>query len=184
MKNYQVDQNQINDYLISLEKRKNKVLLVAFVVLISVLLFSVISTDKLLSFFPISMAFFSIILMSALYFAFVRMYAKQKLQIESLFIGKYELDETSLKFLAPAPLARDFRFDEVAVIHKRPYGTIIIKGDSWTRMNYLRVTWGMYKSRNPYQFDSDNVIFIPNITSNYIEMIESIKQSAKNALKL
>jgi hypothetical protein len=183
MKIYQVDQSQINDYLQGMDKSQKKRLLVSTIPASLILVFlqsSSFDRHSLYSIFLFSILVISVIL---LYYILVRTLAKQKQQIESLLIGKYSLDENSLKFLAPDSLARDFRFEEIAITHKKAFGTMVIKGDSTTKDYYIRTLWGRNFSRKQFQIDAVNVIFIPNITSDYPELVEEINRAAKNALK-
>jgi hypothetical protein len=66
---------------------------------------------------------------------------------------------------------KKFMFSEIAVVDKQKFGTTIVKGNRWTKIDYYRP-----KKFSPYQIDSENVIFIPSITTNYTELVETIVQ--------
>lgn len=70
--------------------------------------------------------------------------------------------------------ARQFSFSEIAVVHKQKFGTMVVKGNRWTKINYFRP-----KKFSPYDIDSANIIFIPSITTNYLELVETIVQKQR-----
>jgi len=76
---------------------------------------------------------------------------------------------------------RTFSFSEIVVIDKRKFGTTIVKGNVWTKIDYYRPT-------TPYQLDHPKLIFVPCITTNYPELIERLReqtawQQQRNAIK-
>ena len=73
----------------------------------------------------------------------------------------------------PNQVEKDFKFSEIAVAHKTKFGTTIIKGNWMTKINYYR------PKKTPYQLDDPNLIFVPIITTNYAELIETIKQGRR-----
>ena len=92
--------------------------------------------------------------------------------------GQYFVDNSTLKFVTPDDQIKQFQLDKIAVVHKTHSGTVLVKGDKWTKLNYIR------PKRSGYQIDDPNVIFIPTITSNYTSLISVIKQTAMNSMKL
>ena len=71
---------------------------------------------------------------------------------------------------------REIHFSNIAVIHKKRFETIIVKG------NWLKKLFYFLPKRNyPNDFNTPNLIFIPNITTNYSELIETI-QAKKNSI--
>src|ERR1700734_266597 len=108
MKYYQVDPSLRVDYLQNFSKRKNQSVRFTGFLLFSLMLLFGILTYRELPFFAISLFFVTITMVTVAYFAYGRMYANQKEQLESLLNGKYAIDDYSLKFLAPDPLAREF----------------------------------------------------------------------------
>jgi hypothetical protein len=70
-------------------------------------------------------------------------------------------------------IERHFKFSEIAVVNKMKFGTTIVKGNWLTVINYYR------PKRTPYQPDDPTLIFIPSITTNYAELIQTIKQARR-----
>jgi hypothetical protein len=69
---------------------------------------------------------------------------------------------------------RDFKFTEIAVIKKMKLGTTIVKGNLLTKIDFYRP-----KRVSPYQLGDPTTIFIPNITTNYSELIDNIRQAKR-----
>jgi hypothetical protein len=90
--------------------------------------------------------------------------------------ASYVIERDLLSQQTPGNKAKHFKFNEIAVIHEKSYGTLIVKGGKLTKLNYYRP-----KRNNPYPVDSANVIFVPTITTNYSGLIERIKQLTKAA---
>jgi hypothetical protein len=65
---------------------------------------------------------------------------------------------------------KSFKFTEIAVVNKRKFGTTLVKGNWLTKVNYYR------PKRTTYRLGSEQVIYIPEITTNYSELVDIIKQ--------
>jgi magnesium-transporting ATPase (P-type) len=74
---------------------------------------------------------------------------------------------------------RIISFEEIAVVDKRFFGLVVIKGGGWTKINYLKPS-----RQAKYNLESDTTIFIPSITSNFTTLVTLVKQLAMNAVKL
>ncbi len=173
MTKYQVDEFQVDEYL----KKWNKRRLIIYVLVISVILpiTSLITYQETnTSTFLLYLLIMSVIIVVAFYFSLK--YANS--QIRQLTGGQYFIDDSIIKFQGSEKSDRKFNLDEIAVIHKRYSGTIIIKGNIWTKINYLR------PKKSFYQVNHYNVIFIPTITTNYSELVNQVKKAAANAMKL
>lgn len=73
-----------------------------------------------------------------------------------------------------------FAFKEIVVVHNIPEGLLLIRGDKWTKLDYLRPR----KGDGSYGILSDKTIFIPSITENYNTIAETVMHLASNATKL
>jgi hypothetical protein len=173
MNKYQVDKDQMHDYLKSLDKRRTTVFVIVTLVVLSMQTFIAYNIDKDFPFWVIIIA--TVVISVAFYFG-LRL-ANDKLK--QLSNGQYYIDNSLLKFEGSDSLKREFRLDEIAVIHKKYSGTLILKGNGWTKFNYIRP-----KRTNSYQLGGLDIIFVPTITTNYIDLVDAIKQTSKNAMKL
>jgi len=72
---------------------------------------------------------------------------------------------------------KEFKYSDIVVINRVMLGTNIVKGNWLTKVDYYR------PKKFGYQPDDINLIFIPNITTNYAELITKIKE-AKQANKV
>jgi hypothetical protein len=94
--------------------------------------------------------------------------------------GQYFIDHSSLKFESiDNEFSRDFKLDEIAVIHPTKLGTTIARGDNETKFDYSTP-----KRRGSFAVGKPDVIFIPTITTNYSELIDKIIESSPNAKKI
>ena len=172
MSKYQVDEILMDEYL----KKWNKRRLIVYVLVISVILtltLSITYQNSNSSTFLMYLLLMSVIIVVAFYFSLK--YANS--QIRQLTGGQYFIDDSLIRVQGTEKSDREFNLNEIAVIHKKYSGTIIIKGNIWTKINYLR------PKKSFYQVNHYNVIFIPTITTNYIELVDRVKKSAANAMK-
>jgi hypothetical protein len=100
-------------------------------------------------------------------------------KLKQLAGGHYFIDNSVLKFESLTGLTRAFKLEEIVVIHKKYAGAMVVKGNSWTKLNYIRPKRG-----NSYQLGGSNTIFIPTITTNYTDLIGKINHAAPNVMKL
>jgi hypothetical protein len=170
---YKVENNLMDDYLTSLDRRRTFVFAVVTLIVLSIQVFIVYNLD---SYFPFWI-FIIVTAIIAIAFYFSLRLVNDKLK--QLAGGQYFLNNSSVKFLTVDNLTREFNLDDIAVIDKKYSGTLIVKGNSWTKFNYIRP-----KRTNSYQIGELDIIFIPTITSNYAELVEKLKQRTKNAMKL
>jgi hypothetical protein len=164
---YKVDRKQMDEYLknrfISVSITASILVVIAF----SMLTFILIkrnAPDGLWSFL------FSVpIIISAFVFGLKRWNNKLRDLAETEFI----LTTTGLTQKTPHQAEKNFEFKEIAVLDKKKFGTTIIKGNWWTKIDYYR------PKKSPYQLDDPKLIFIPSITTNYSELIETLKQTKR-----
>jgi hypothetical protein len=162
---YKVDGKQIDKYL---KKRSIYVSITsALIVLVVISNFTFIlikqnAPNGLWSFL------FSIpVIIGAFVYGTIRWNNKLRGLAETEFI----LTTTSLTQKIPNQAEKIFSFPEIAVLDKKKFGTTIIKGNWWTKIDY-------YRPKNiAYQVDDPKVIFIPSITTNYSELISILKQA-------
>lgn len=173
MTKYQVDKNQMDDYIKSLDKHRTTVFAIVTLVVLLLQTFIAFNLDRDFPFWVFIIA--TVVILIAFYLG-LRL-ANDKLK--QLSNGQFFIDNSSLKLEGVDSLTREFKLDEIAVIHKKYSGTLIVKGNGWTKFNYIRP-----KRTNSYQIGGLNIIFIPTITSGYSDLVEIIKQTAKNAMKL
>ncbi|HET6225659.1 MAG TPA: hypothetical protein VFF27_05225 [Bacteroidia bacterium] len=99
-------------------------------------------------------------------------------KLEQLAKANYYIEECSIKFQNGDQMIA-FNMNEIAVFHQKHSGTYIVKGDGWTKINYI------FPKRNPrYRIGNADTIFIPTITSNYDELTNHIYAEARNAFKI
>lgn len=170
---YQVDKNQIDSYIHNIDKRRIAVFAILTLVILSMQAWIAYSLNNTFPFWLVIII--TVIVLSAIYLG-LRL-ANDKLK--KLSNGQYFIDNTSLKFEDAEGLIREFNFTEIAIIHKKYSGTLVVKDSGLTKLNYF-----FPKRTNPYQPGEPNIIFIPAITSNYADLIKTIKQAAPNAIQL
>lgn len=173
MTTYHVDKNQIDNYIKSLDKRRTSVFVVVTLVVLSMQTFIAYNLDSDFPFWVLIIA--TVVIAVAFYFSL--RHANDTLR--QFADGQFYIDNSVLKFITTNSLTRQFNLDEIAVIHKKYSGTIVVKGNGWTKFNYIRP-----KRTNSYQAGGLDVIFIPTITSNYTDLVDTIRQTAINAMKL
>ncbi len=172
MTTYCVDKSLMEDYIKSLDKRRAIVFIIMILVAFLLQGFIAYNLDNDFPFWVIIIA--AVVIAVAFYFS-LRLANDQLKQLSG---GSFYLDKSILKFIAADNLIRQFNLDEIAVIHKKYSGTMVVKGNGWTKFNYIR------PKKSAYQVMQHNVIFIPTITSNYVDLVDKIEQTAKNAMKL
>jgi hypothetical protein len=84
---------------------------------------------------------------------------------------EFVLTAESIIQVSPDHAVKKFKFSEIAVINKQKFGTVLVKGSLFTKVDYYRP-----KRINPYQLGDPTTIFIPTITTNYSELIAAIRQ--------
>jgi hypothetical protein len=173
MTKYQVDKDKMDDYIKSLDKRRTIVFGIVTLIVISIQTFIGYSIDNDFPFWVLIIA--TIIISVAFYFGLKL--ANDKLK--QLSSGQYFIDNTLLRFVGADSLTREFKLDEIAVVHRKYSGTLIVKGNGWTKFNYIRP-----KRTNSYQLGGLDIIFIPTITSNYPDLVDTVKRTTPNAIKL
>lgn len=169
---YQVDKEQMDDYIKSFDKRRTTVFVIVTVAILSVQSFIAYNLDNDFPFWLI------VVVTVAISLAFYIGLRLANDRFKQLSNGQFFIDNSSLRFEGVDSLTRNFKLDEIAVIHTKYSGTMILKGNGWTKFNYIR------PKRAAYQPGDQDVIFIPTITSNYNELVNAIKQATKNAMKL
>jgi hypothetical protein len=94
-------------------------------------------------------------------------------KLRDLADTEFILTTTSLIQKSPKQTEKNFDFVEIAVLDKKKFGTTIIKGNWWTKIDYYR------PKKSSYQLDDPKRIFIPSITTNYSELIDTLKQAKR-----
>ena len=173
MKKYQVDNDKMKNYIKSLDKHRIFVFVIVTLIILTMQFIIAYKLDNEFPFWLIIIA--TVIISVAFYFGLNQVNDKLK-QTSN---GQYFIDHQTLKFETIDSLTREFKLEEIAVIHKKYSGTMIVKGNVWTKFNYFRP-----KKTSLYQIGGLDIIFIPTITSNYTDLVDNIKQAAPNAMKL
>ena len=94
-------------------------------------------------------------------------------KLRNLAGTEFILTDNSLVQRSPNQTEKDFNLNEIAVVDKKKFGTTIIKGDWLAKVDYYR------PKKSSYHLDDPKLIFIPSITTNYVELIETIKRSRR-----
>ncbi len=173
MTTFRIDKNLMDDYINSLDKRRTIVFVIATLVVLSIQAFIAYNIDSDFPFWVLIVA--TAVIAVAFYFS-LRL---SNDTLRQLADGQFYIDNSVLKFVATDSLTRQFNLDQIAVIHKKYSGTIVVKGNGWTKFNYIRP-----KRTNFYQVGGLDVIFIPTITSNYSDLLDTVMQTSKNAIRL
>jgi hypothetical protein len=165
---YQVDGHKMDAYL---KKRSVSVLkacsfVVAFIsIIITVYLYKINAIRGASSFlFSIPLVIYATILGVRKWNQKLRNYSNTEFLLTANGISQRALGKVE----------RDFKFSDIAVINKMKFGTTIVRGN-WT-------TWFHYYGPRsvPYRLGNPDVIFIPSITSNYSELITTIKRARQS----
>ncbi len=164
---YQVDGQQMDEYLKSRFISVSITASISVVIVLSMLTFISYkqnALDGLWSFL------FSIpLIIGAFLFGVKRWHDKLRKLSDTQFI----LTNSSLVQKLPNHTDKEFDFLKIAVVDKKKFGTTIIKGSWLTRIDYYR------PKKSVTQLDDPNLIFIPSITTNYSELIDTIKKARR-----
>ena len=164
---YKVDSQQMDKYLRDRFISVSITATILVVIVFSMLTFILIkqnAPDGLWSFL------FSVpIIIGAFVFGVKRWNNKLRNLADTEFI----LTTTSLIQKTPNQAEKSFDFLEIAILDKKKFGTKIIKGNWLTKIDYYR------PKKIPYQLDDPKLIFIPSITRNYSELIDTLKQARR-----
>ncbi len=167
---YKVDGKQMEEYLknrfISVSINASIILVIVFS-MFTFILIKLNAPDGLWSFL------FSIPIIIG---AFVFGVKKWNNKLRDLADTEFILTTTSLTQKSPNQAEKSFDFLEIAVLDKKKFGTTIIKGNWWAKIDYYR------PKQIPYQLDDPKLIFIPSITTNYSELIDTLMQAKRPSL--
>ncbi len=105
--------------------------------------------------------------------AFVFGVKRRNNKLRSFADTEYILTTTNLTETAPNQVEKKFDFLEIAVLDKKKFGTTIIKGNWLTIIDYYR------PKKGSYQLDDPKLIYIPSITTNYSELIDTLKKAKR-----
>lgn len=105
-----------------------------------------------------------------------RLQKKQLLQFSG---ARYAIDAETISQTTTDGKTRQFKLNEIAIVDRRYGGLVIVKGNGWTKFNYLRPS----RTARRYPLDADTVIFIPPITIGFDSLRTTIKQLAVNAFQ-
>lgn len=105
--------------------------------------------------------------------AFVLSIKRWNNKFRELSDTEFILTTTNLTQKTSNKKEKNFDLIEIIVVDKKKFGTTIIKGNWWTKIDYYR------PKKTPYELDDANLIFIPSITPNYAELIDTIKQAKR-----
>ena len=164
---YRVDGKQMDEYL---KNRFISVSITAFIIVVIVfsnLTFIIIklnAPDGLWSFL------FSVPIIIVAFLFGVRRWNNK---LRDLADTEFILTTTRLTQKTPNQAEKNIDFLEIAVLDKKKFGTTIIKGNWWTKIDYYR------PKKIPYQLDDPKLIFIPSITTNYSELIDNLKETKR-----
>lgn len=169
MSQYKVDEKVFASYIQNIEKRE----IIKFLAIALLILFlqSIVFNQ-----IPV---WISMIIFCIVFAAFFWSLKVANALLKKMNKGQYYLSTTSITFQDGHHLIKGFDFEEIVIIHKKYTGTILVKGNAWTKFNYFRP-----KRTNTYSIDAQSVIFIPKITSNYLELIQHVQASSEKAFKL
>ena len=173
MTKFHIDKDKIPPFIKMVTIRSAIIFTIVTLLLFSIVIFSTKNTDPD---FPIWI-FFIIGLIILIAFC-LGIYISNK-KLHQFAEGKFNIENSILIFQFANEQITEINLNQIAVVHKYYSGTMIIKGNNWTKFFYL---WPKRSGR--FEVGGHNAIFIPVITSNYAELISEIKKGAKNALKL
>lgn len=175
---YQIDKNQLDDFIKRVTRRRILIFMLKTLTILAILGYLVYNPTK--NDFPILFFVFAITIVTIIFLIASHM---KNARLRKQSNGEYLIDSCTLKHRIDSISTKEFKFDEIAIINQKSYGTILIQGTGWTKFNYLRPLSRRHPRRN-YNIDDPDVIFIPTITSNYDELITMIKDAARKAMKL
>lgn len=169
---YSVDEKRFATFLKKVSKRRTIFSLTVIIVVIGMF---VIIMPKIERNFPI---FLFIIIVGIILFG--ALWLGQKNWTNTLLKfqdAKFEISQTEITLLSSSLTSRSIPFDQIAVIDKTFKGTVLVKGNSWTKINYYQ------PKKIGIPLESIDRIFIPSVTQNYEELIEKVKRQAKKNRK-
>jgi len=164
---YQVDAVQMDEYVRSRLASTVTTFSVISIIVLSMFAFILCKQQAPEGFWALAIA------VPILIGAFVIAIGKLKNQLRTLSGKEFLLANGRLVQKASNQIERQFDFSEIAVVDKKKFGTTIIKGNWLTKADYYR------PKRSSIQLDDPRLIFIPNITTNYSELIDAINQARR-----
>lgn len=161
---YSVDQTKYASFVEKVSIRRIVFSLTVFVVVKAVFSFLITQFDKD---FPRFLLLFIVgtVLLGALWWAH-KSWVKTLRKFQD---ATFEISLTEISMSSPSPGTRSISFDQIAVIDKTPKGTVLVRGNSWTKLDYYR------PKRSGTPLDSPDRIFIPRVTDDYEKLLERIK---------
>jgi hypothetical protein len=173
MKAFKIDEKSLDSYLKRSNTRKTLVFFGIVLLCFSAQGFIAYHLDAHFPFWIFSILLFIV----AIAFYFSLKLGNDKLK--QLANGSFELSDSTLSFLSSGGERKEFKFSEIAIIHRQFSGTTLVRGTSWTKLNYF-----LPKRTSSYQIGAINVIFIPTITVNYKALIDAMKDASKHAIQI
>lgn len=173
MNKFYIDKNKMPPFIKMVTIRSSIVFTIVILLLFSIIIIPMQNMEPDLPFWT----FFIIGLVTVLAFC-LGIYLSNK-NLYQLAEGKFSIENNILKFHFANEHVTEINLNQIAVINKYYHGTMIVKGNNWTIFFYL---WPKRSSR--FGVGGPDIIFIPSITSNYMELVLEIKKGAKNAMKL
>jgi len=173
---YHIDKTNINDYLIRVINQRYRNALI--VLLISIPLVAIPIYSRIV-YEDYNLGVLLVILVGFYLFMFLLVrYAI------SIFIKELKAILKTLIIISDHSISqkltniKEFDFTAITVIHKRRYGTIIVRGGFLTKIYYLSPNLNSFNPTN------DNVLFIPSIINDYEAIIDQLVRNSNRAMKI
>jgi len=165
---YQVDGQQMDEYLKSRFISVSITFSIIAISVLSILIFIFYKQQALQGLWSFAIS------VPLMIFAFVFGVKRWHDKLRKLSDAEFILTKSSLIQKFPNHTDKEIDFLQIAVVDKKKFGTTIMKGNLITRIDYYR------PKKSTSQLDDPNLIFIPSITTNYSELIDTIKQARKH----
>lgn len=171
---YTVDKSKYDNYVKSVNQRNLIVALTILGILIAVFVFLARMSNKVFFVIPFVLVV-AVVFLGALRWG-QHILTKTLLKFKDAVI---EFSSTGVSLKGTSLKSRDIPFDKIAVIDTSLKGTVIVKGNFWTKVDYYRPKIG------GVSLDFEDRIFIPRIIDDYEELIKKIKNNlpAENQAK-
>jgi hypothetical protein len=169
---YPVDTNGFADYIKSARRRRATTAIFLFIMLIASQVIIGVNLDDRGVHWVMLIAV--ALAAGAFYFGLNRWSG----MLEKFAAANYKLTDTGIVLMINNVEERNFSYADISVVHASVIGTTIVKGSTFSKLNYIR------PKKIPTSFDAPDRIFIPTVTIGYEMLISEIKLKAANALKI
>ncbi len=167
---FEIDESKIQNYLFD-RLNSNSIKMIFMFILFSIITLLHYLLSNMVEMF-ITVPFYILVIIGVGHWGNKRV----KKECQKLFGRKFELTRFCIVQKSNDKIDKKFEFYDIALIEKSRLGAKIIKGNTLTKIDYY-----MPKRYSSLHFDESRFIFVPSITKDYDELIQTLEICKKNA---